>query len=151
MVTVERRGRYPGAISLIATLSQSPVQDRKLTRTSSLEITEHMEPDEPEDVASGSTFPPWVSLEYAQMLLLVGPSSGSNVMFSSLSSRSVNALKSTLEKKSPSLTSGFRTETRSVMQIMEAEGVKLERVCLLDPKAELEISPGDAKDFDWFL
>jgi len=42
-------------------------------------------------------------------------------------------------------------DKRSVTEIMEAEGVTLERVCLLDPKAEKEIDVRDSEEFDWFL
>lgn len=104
--------------------------------------TEHMESDE-----SDGSFPPWVSLEYSQMLLLAAPS---NVIFSSLSPASVDSLKELLEKKGAKAAS-YRNETKSVRELMEAEGVPLERVCLLDPRAEKEIGTDDRESFDWFL
>jgi ribosome biogenesis SPOUT family RNA methylase Rps3 len=101
-----------------------------------------MESDE-----SDGSFPPWVSLEYSQMLLLASPSP---VIFSSLSPASVSSLGSLLEKRG-ARPGSYRAETKSVKVLMELEGVPLERVCLLDPRAEKEISPGDREEFDWFL
>lgn len=101
-----------------------------------------MESDE-----SDGSFPPWVSLEYSQMLLLAAPSP---VIFSSLSPASVDSLKDLLEKKGAKEGS-YRNETRSVGELMQAEGVRLERVCLLDPRAEKEIGIEDRESFDWFL
>ena len=109
------------------------------------------------DEADGS-FPPWVSLEYTQMLSLANPAP---VIFSSLSLPSVHSLRNLLTPPSvvssgstqggERLLSGFRTENKSVRELMEMEGVKLERVCLLDPKAEKGIHPTDREEFDWFL
>ncbi|KAI5481910.1 hypothetical protein MNV49_000187 [Pseudohyphozyma bogoriensis] len=106
---------------------------------------EHMEPDE-ED-ATGTVFPPWVSLEYSQMLLLADPSS---VYFSSLSRPSTESLKQLLAAKGAD-PARFKAESKSIRELMEAEGVPLERVCLLDPKATEVIHPDDLQKFDWFL
>lgn len=101
-----------------------------------------MESDE-----SDGSFPPWVSLEYRQMLKLASPS---KVIFSSLSSASVASLGPLLEKKGAEPGS-YRAETKSVRELMADEGIELSKVCLLDPKAEKEISPEDAEEFEWFL
>lgn len=101
-----------------------------------------MESDE-----SDGTFPSWVSLEYTQMLKLAHPST---VIFSSLSSASVDSLGGLLLQRGAQ-EGQFRAETSKVLELMQKEGVPLERVCLLDPKAEKEISPEDAHEFDWFL
>lgn len=40
----------------------------------------------------------------------------------------------------------------SVMEHMKKEGVSLDKVCLLDPKAEHELAPEDGNGrFSWFL
>jgi ribosome biogenesis SPOUT family RNA methylase Rps3 len=105
-------------------------------------VIEHMEDDNP-----NSTFPHWIALEYAQMLRLCSPST---VIFSSLSPRSVNSLKQQLLDKGMD-PSRFRVETRSVRELMKQENVELERVCLLDPRAEKVIGPKDGNEYDWFL
>ena len=38
-----------------------------------------------------------------------------------------------------------------VLDLMEKLSVPMNKVCLLDPKAELELSPSDGEVFDWFL
>jgi ribosome biogenesis SPOUT family RNA methylase Rps3 len=101
-----------------------------------------MESDE-----SDGTFPPWVSLEYSQMLKVAAPST---VIFSSLSSASVNSLGGLLEQRGATKEQ-YRAETDKVLDLMKKDGVPLERVCLLDPKATEVIAPEDAKEFDWFL
>lgn len=110
---------------------------------------------EPHDEASGG-FPPWVSLEYRHMLSLIGSSPASppsSVLFSSLSAASISILQGQLEapleggrKAAP-----FELASGAVRDVMARDGVDLSRVCLLDPKAEKEISPEDAGEFDWFL
>ncbi|KDE09257.1 hypothetical protein MVLG_00577 [Microbotryum lychnidis-dioicae p1A1 Lamole] len=105
-------------------------------------VIEHMESDE-----SDGSFPPWVSLEYSQMLHLASPS---QVIFSSLSPQSVSSLGGLLESRRASKAS-YRAETRSILELMKAEGVDLSKVCLLDPKAQKEVSVEDREEFDWFL
>lgn len=40
----------------------------------------------------------------------------------------------------------------SVMELMKTSDVPLEKVCLLDPKAEKELAPEDGGgQFEWFL
>lgn len=105
---------------------------------------EHMEPDE-----ADATFPPWVSLEYSQMIKVAAPA-GSRVLFSSLSPASTSSLSTLLTAKGAHA-AAFKTDSRTVLQLMQLEGVDLSRVCLLDPRAEKEIAPEDADEFDWFL
>ncbi|SCZ88255.1 BZ3500_MvSof-1268-A1-R1_Chr2-1g04290 [Microbotryum saponariae] len=105
-------------------------------------VIEHMESDE-----SDGSFPPWVSLEYSQMLHLASPS---QVIFSSLSPQSVSSLGGLLESRGASRAS-YRAETSSILELMKAEGVDLSKVCLLDPKAQKEVSVEDREEFDWFL
>lgn len=45
---------------------------------------------------------------------------------------------------------GFKAEDRAVEEIYP-EGNGKERVCLLDPAAEKDLSPDDGRDFDVFL
>ncbi|GAA5828904.1 hypothetical protein JCM11251_005914 [Rhodosporidiobolus azoricus] len=106
-------------------------------------VIEHMEDDN-----SDHTFPHWIALEYMQMIRHAQPHS--TVIFSSLSPASVNSLSEQLLKRGAPQGS-FRAETKSVQELMKEEGVALEKVCLLDPRAEREIGPGDGKEFDWFL
>lgn len=101
-----------------------------------------MESDE-----SDGSFPPWVSLEYTQMLHLAAPST---VIFSSLSPNSVGSLRSLLIKKGAK-GDEFETEGKSVRVLMDERGIDLSRCCLLDPKAEKVIDVEDGKLFDWFL
>lgn len=101
-----------------------------------------MEEDNP-----NSTFPHWITLEYAQMLRLSYPST---VIFSSLSPSSVNSLREQLLEKGMD-EKRFRVETKSVKELMKEERVQLEKVCLLDPKAEKVVGPKDGGEFDWFL
>ncbi|GAA5888209.1 hypothetical protein JCM5296_000230 [Sporobolomyces johnsonii] len=105
-------------------------------------VIEHMEDDN-----SDHSFPHWIALEYAQMLRLAHPST---VIFSSLSPNSVKSLSEQLIAKGAN-PNQFRAETRSVQELMQLEGVELNRVCLLDPRAESVVGPDDGKAFDWFL
>ncbi|GAA6061951.1 hypothetical protein JCM10212_001993 [Sporobolomyces blumeae] len=105
-------------------------------------VIEHMESDNP-----NSTFPHWIALEYAQMLRLAHPST---VIFSSLSPSSVASLKGQLVEKGLS-EDQFRCETKSVRELMDDENVKMDKVCLLDPRAPKVIGPDDGTEFDWFL
>jgi ribosome biogenesis SPOUT family RNA methylase Rps3 len=81
------------------------------------------------------------------MITIAGASS--SVLFTHLSISSQKALSSELA----SVTSGSRFEvyTKSVLDVMKQQGVSLDQVCLLDPKAEQELSPGDGDRFSWFL
>lgn len=130
-----------------------------------LRRTEHMEEDE-----ADSSFPHWIALEYAQMLKWAAPN---QVIFSSLSPASVASLcPSPAPPSLPTFPSSdlafsphaaeqllargaqpdsFRAETKSVLELMQLEGVPLEKVCLLDPRAKGEIAPSDGNEYEWFL
>jgi len=110
---------------------------------------------EPHDASTGG-FPPWVSLEYRHMLSLVGASPAtppSSVLFSSLSAASIDTLQKQLEAPLENGVNAapFELASGAVRDVMARDGVDLSRVCLLDPRAEKEISPEDSEHFDWFL
>ncbi|KAH9927983.1 DUF431-domain-containing protein [Epithele typhae] len=111
-------------------------------------VIEHMEEDE----ETPKSLPRWVELEYMHMRAFAGH--GASVHFTHLSQGSCNTL-SDLFASDPEGTSprahAYAHQT-SVMELMEARGVPLDKVCLLDPKAEKEISPEDGDGrFEWFL
>ncbi|TNY24680.1 DUF431-domain-containing protein [Rhodotorula diobovata] len=105
-------------------------------------VIEHMEDDE-----ADTSFPHWIALEYAQMLKWAAPNT---VIFSSLSPTSVKSLSEQLIARGAHPDS-FRAETKSVLQLLKDEGIPLEKVCLLDPRAPAEIAPQDGNDYTWFL
>lgn len=122
-------------------------------------VVEHMEDDEPAPQSPASataavTVPEWVELEYRHMLTLAGPSS--TVLFTNLSkpasaqlAANLAPLDSTADDKS---LAQLGVHTEGVLARMGAAGVPLERVCLLDPKAEKELAPEDGDGrFEWFL
>lgn len=98
------------------------------------------------DEADGS-FPPWVSLEYSQMLKLASPS---QIIFSSLSNKSVSSLGHLLDQRGAN-SQQYTASTKKVTELMKDQSIDLTRVCLLDPKATKVISPEDKLEFDWFL
>ncbi|KAF5371167.1 hypothetical protein D9758_004126 [Tetrapyrgos nigripes] len=111
-------------------------------------MIEHME----EDDETSKGVPPWVELEYAHMRTLAGQ--GSHVHFTHLSSSSSESLK----VKFANMPEGENLSEASCHQagvldlIKERLGGSLEKVCLLDPKAEKELSPEDGDGrFEWFL
>ncbi|KAG9123982.1 hypothetical protein FRC07_013307 [Ceratobasidium sp. 392] len=106
-------------------------------------VIEHMEEDDEES----KTVPPWVYLEYRQMITIAGASS--SVLFTHLSVSSKRALDSELASVNSS--SKFEVHTAGVLDVMKQEGVELHRVCLLDPKAGEALSPEDGDTFQWFL
>ncbi|KAM0752312.1 DUF431-domain-containing protein [Meredithblackwellia eburnea MCA 4105] len=108
-------------------------------------VIEHMEADE-----SDGTFPPWVSLEYSQMIKLASKPNNSKVIFSSLSAQSVDNLSQLLQTRGAPKDS-FLADSKPVLELMKDAGIPLEKVCLLDPKAVKEIAPEDGQEFDWFL
>lgn len=75
--------------------------------------------------------------------------SSSSVLFTHLSTSSQKALDSTLGTVQGG--SKFEVHTASVLEVMKQQGVNLDKVCLLDPKAEKELSPEDGEAFEWFL
>ncbi|KIK68390.1 hypothetical protein GYMLUDRAFT_256124 [Collybiopsis luxurians FD-317 M1] len=108
-----------------------------------------------EDDETSQVVPPWVELEYAHMLTLAGPNS--QVHFTHLSKTSTRSLTlkfaelaKTTDDKAKSL--AFCHEAGVLDLIKERLGGSLEKVCLLDPKAEKELSPEDGDGrFEWFL
>ncbi|PCH36884.1 DUF431-domain-containing protein [Wolfiporia cocos MD-104 SS10] len=110
-------------------------------------VVEHMEEDE----ESSKAIPRWVELEYMHMRSLAG--TGAHVEFTHLSQSSCKTLSSlfsdTAERED---TAEASTHTISVMELMKQRGVPIEKVCLLDPRAEKELSPSDGDgEFEWFL
>lgn len=100
-------------------------------------IIEHME----------EGFSEWVTLEYSQILREVG---AENLILSSLP-------ESTTEKDIPQrlLKLGLRWTTKDLKGINEdfkdLELLKDGRVCLLDPRATIDLQPEDATKFDYFV
>lgn len=100
-------------------------------------IIEHME----------EGFSEWVILEYSQILREVG---AENLILSSLP-------ESTTEKDIPQrlLKLGLRWTTKDLKGINEDfkdfELLKDGRVCLLDPRATIDLQPEDATKFDYFV
>lgn len=100
-------------------------------------IIEHME----------EGFSEWVILEYSQILRDVG---AENLVLSSLP-------KSTTEKDIPEklLSLGLRWTTSDLKSIDEdfkdLSPLKDGRVCLLDPRAAIDLQPEDAEEFDYFV
>ncbi|KAK1227012.1 hypothetical protein PQX77_009974 [Marasmius sp. AFHP31] len=114
-------------------------------------VIEHMEDDD----EVSKTVPPWVDLEYAHMRTLAGPKS--RVLFTNLSKVSAESLENKFKSSASSSTSENLAEvscrTAGILDLIKEElGGSLEKVCLLDPKAEKEISPEDGDGrFEWFL
>ncbi|CAE6387494.1 unnamed protein product [Rhizoctonia solani] len=106
-------------------------------------VIEHMEEDDEES----KSVPPWVYLEYRQMISIAGPTS--SVLFTHLSSASRAALNSALASVQDS--SKFEVHSLGISDVMKQHGVDLNQVCLLDPKAEKELAPSDGESFSWFL
>ncbi|KAA1474640.1 DUF431-domain-containing protein [Dentipellis sp. KUC8613] len=120
-------------------------------------IIEHMEKDEPVDpttgVPAGKALPRWVELEYTHMLTFAGPAS--TVLFTHLSPSASSSLSATLAPN-PTSASPPRAKaechTAGILDLLKERGIPLEKVCLLDPKAESELSPEDGDGrFSCFL
>ncbi|THH06260.1 hypothetical protein EW145_g4214 [Phellinidium pouzarii] len=109
-------------------------------------VIEHMEEDEQAE----KTLPEWVELEYLHMCTLAGPDA--LIHFTHLSSSSSNSLSTIFTRPDrPSLAQAQAHQT-GVLELMHENGVPMSKVCLLDPKAEKELSPEDGEGaFDWFL
>ncbi|EHN00246.1 YOR021C-like protein [Saccharomyces cerevisiae x Saccharomyces kudriavzevii VIN7] len=92
-------------------------------------------------------FSEWVILEYSQILRDVG---AENLVLSSLP-------KGTTEKDIPKRLSklGLRWTTKDLKGIdkdfRDLEPLKDGRVCLLDPRAAIDLQPEDAAKFDYFV
>lgn len=107
-------------------------------------VIEHMEEDE----TTPKSLPPWVELEYAHMIMLAGING--RVEFTHLSHNSSSSLNAQLALINEPAAS-YRVHTQSVMELLEQDNVPITRVCLLDPKAQIALSPEDGKIFDHFL
>ncbi|KAL1948516.1 hypothetical protein VTO73DRAFT_12591 [Trametes versicolor] len=109
-------------------------------------IIEHME----EDDETSKSIPKWVELEYSHMRSFAGPDA--TVQFTHLSPTSCNTLTSLFAQNPDPSRAPAHAHQKSVLQLMEEKGVPLEKVCLLDPRAEKELSPEDGDGrFEWFL
>ncbi|KAH6903284.1 SAM-dependent RNA methyltransferase [Coprinopsis sp. MPI-PUGE-AT-0042] len=109
-------------------------------------VIEHMEEDDEES----KTIPPWVELEYAHMRTFAGPDA--QVIFTSLSEASKTFLNNSVDTNPSSDKAKASFHKEGILQLMEKSGVPLDKVCLLDPKAEKELSPEDGDGvFEWFL
>ncbi|KAK7442024.1 hypothetical protein VKT23_016301 [Stygiomarasmius scandens] len=110
-------------------------------------VIEHME----EDDETSKAVPPWVELEYAHMRTLAGQ--GSHVHFTHLSSSSSQSLKTKFDAvQGENLAEASSHQAGVLDLIKERLGGSLDKVCLLDPKAEKELSPEDGDGrFEWFL
>ncbi|KAJ2928489.1 hypothetical protein H1R20_g8619, partial [Candolleomyces eurysporus] len=114
-------------------------------------VIEHMEEDE----ETSKAIPPWVELEYAHMRTLAGPDS--QVHFTHLSKASSDSLnaafaQSDAEAAASSGKAKAICHSAGVLELMKERGVPLNKVCLLDPKADKVLSPEDGDgEFEWFL
>ncbi|KAI0324619.1 DUF431-domain-containing protein [Cubamyces sp. BRFM 1775] len=109
-------------------------------------VIEHMEEDE----ETPKSIPKWVELEYMHMRTLAG--SGATVHFTHLSQSSCSTLESLFAQDADPARAQAYAHQKSVLELMEEKGIPLEKVCLLDPKAEKELSPEDGDGrFEWFL
>ncbi|KAJ7337531.1 SAM-dependent RNA methyltransferase [Mycena albidolilacea] len=106
-------------------------------------VIEHME----EDDETAKAIPPWVELEYAHMRMLAGPAA--KIHFTSLSKASRDSLSMVFGSEAGLADASCHQE--GVLELLKAQ-TSLEKVCLLDPKAELALSPEDGDGrFEWFL
>ncbi|KAJ7454030.1 SAM-dependent RNA methyltransferase [Mycena galericulata] len=110
-------------------------------------VIEHMEDDD----ETAKAIPPWVELEYAHMRMLAGPSA--RIHFTHLSKASSASLSSVFTPQSA--LSAADCHQTGVLDLLEQQlggPGSLQKVCLLDPKAELPLSPEDGGGrFEWFL
>ncbi|KAG5730164.1 hypothetical protein E4T56_gene18309, partial [Termitomyces sp. T112] len=95
------------------------------------------------------SIPPWVELEYSHMRALAGP--GSHVYFTHLSKTSSSSLSAAFQSSTNDFAEASCHE-EDVLNLMKSRGISINRVCLLDPKAEKALSPEDGDgQFDMFL
>lgn len=100
-------------------------------------IIEHME----------QGFSEWVTLEYSQIIRELGPE---NLILSSLPQGTTAS-----DIPQPLLALGLRWTTNDLNHLTEAfpdlQPLRNGRVCLLDPRADRDIQPAEASDFDYFV
>ncbi|SJL10743.1 related to DUF431 domain protein [Armillaria ostoyae] len=107
-------------------------------------VIEHMEDDD----ETTRIIPPWATLEYAHMRTLAGPNS--QVHFTHVSKLSADALSSSFTDDNDTLATASCFQSGVTDRIKDI--LPIEKVCLLDPKAEKELSPEDGDGrFEWFL
>ena len=84
------------------------------------------------------------------MRTFAGPEA--QIHFTALSNSSANALSEVFKDSDPKSKADATAHQIGILEFMKKENVPLERVCLLDPKAEKELCPEDGQGtFDWFL
>jgi ribosome biogenesis SPOUT family RNA methylase Rps3 len=85
------------------------------------------------------------------MKMLAG--AGSEVHFTHLSQSSCNTLTSLFTQSPAAGTEALAAaHPESVMEFMRQKNVPLNKVCLLDPKAENPLAPEDGDgEFEWFV
>ena len=79
---------------------------------------------------------------------------GAAVHFTHLSQGSASTLASLFvdPADAPHARASAYAHQKTVLELMEEKGIPLEKVCLLDPKAERELAPEDGDGrFEWFL
>jgi len=110
-------------------------------------VIEHMEEDE----ETTKAIPPWVELEYAHMRILAGQDA--KIYFTHLSQSSSDSLAKIFgQAPSSDQLAQASCHNISVLDLMTELSVPLEKVCLLDPKAEEQLLPQDGDGrFTWFL
>jgi len=104
-----------------------------------------------EDEDTTAAIPPWVELEYAHMCMLGGPEA--QIHFTHLSKSSSTSLARSFDDStgSKSIAQAF-VHNISVLDLMKESSIPSDKVCLLDPKAEEELSVDDGDGrFEWFL
>ncbi|KAH9931460.1 DUF431-domain-containing protein [Fomitopsis serialis] len=109
---------------------------------------EHMEEDE----ETSKAIPKWVELEYMHMRSLAGPDA--HVHFTHLSRSSCQTLTAlfSVHAGDEREAAGATAHSEPILDLMRRLSIPTERVCLLDPKAEKEISPEDGDGrFECFL
>lgn len=87
------------------------------------------------------------------MIKLAGPSA--SVQFTHLSANAGSSLGSKLswfsgERKEEKLAS-YAVHSVSILELLRQKNVPLSKVCLLDPKADKALQPGDKDEFGWYL
>lgn len=122
-----------------------------------------------EDEETAKAIPPWVELEYAvgkhpqlpsvivisykffqHMRILA--EQDAQVKFTHLSKLSCDYLGIAFsDSKSTDELASASVHQSGVLEIMKQSGIPMEKVCLLDPKAEAALSPEDGDHFEWFL
>uniref|UniRef100_D8PMX9 DUF431-domain-containing protein n=2 Tax=Schizophyllum commune (strain H4-8 / FGSC 9210) TaxID=578458 RepID=D8PMX9_SCHCM len=105
-----------------------------------------------EDEETPKSIPPWVELEYSHMRILAGY--GSTVHFTNLSEASRASLSEAFFQSSDDKLADAQCHKEGILQLLKEKtrSDSLDSVCLLDPKAEKELSPEDGDGrFEWFL